>query len=91
MFGGYYAHRPLAIGTLDVGVVVGVVLRQNVACTAGIQCSLNRVLAIGFVLPRDDRRLTGGCLVVAGEGDGLEEDDNVPLGGALDRDGHGGL
>lgn len=91
MLGGHNAHRPLAVGALDVGIVVGVILRQDVLSTAGIQCSLDGVPAVRFISPGDNRRLTGSRLVLTGEGDGLEEDDYVPLCGALDRDGHGGL
>lgn len=86
---GHYANCPLAVGALNVGVVVGVVLSQYVVCAAGIKCSLDRVPAIRFVLPCDDRRLGGRHLEVTGEGDGLEEDDNVPLGRTLDCDGQG--
>ncbi len=46
LLGGHNAHCPLTVGTLDVGVIVGVILRQDIVCTAGIQCSLDGVSAI---------------------------------------------
>lgn len=92
LFGGHYAHSPQAVGTLDVRVIVWVILRQDVLRTAGIQRSLDGVPAIWFIPPCDNRTLTGGgCLVITVEGDGLEEDHNVPLCGTLDRDAHDGL
>lgn len=91
MLGGYDAYGPLAVGTLDVGVVVGVVLRYGITRTAGIQSSLNGVLTIRLVLPCNDRWQGRSCLVVTVEDDGLEEDDNVLLVGTLDSDSQGGL
>lgn len=89
--GGHGAHRPLAVGALDVGVVVGVALGQDVLRAAGIQSGLDGVAAVGLVLPNDRGGLRGRRLVVTGERDRLEEDDDVPLCGTLDRDGHGRL
>lgn len=91
LLGGHYTDCPLAISTLNVGVVVGVVLRQDILCAAGIKRGLDRVSAVRFVPPCDDGRLTGARLEVAGKSDRLEKDDNVPLRGTLDRDGHGRL
>lgn len=91
LLGGHDAHRPLAVGALNVGVVVGVVLGQDVLRAAGIQSGLDGVTAVGLVPPRDHGGLRGRRLVVTGERDRLEEDDDVPLCGTLDRDGHGRL
>lgn len=79
LLGGHDAHRALAVGALDVGVVVGVVLRQDVVGAAGVERRLHRVTAVRLVAPRHHRRLRGGGLEVAGERDGLEQDDHVAL------------
>lgn len=89
LFGGHYAHCPQVVWTLDVGVVVGVVLGQDVICTARVQRSLDGIPAIRLVPPRNDRVRRRGSLVVTGKCNGLEEDDNGPLYRALDRDGVG--
>lgn len=89
LLGCHCAHCPLTVGTLNVGVIIWVVLRNNVFSTAWIQSSLDGVPAIWFVPPCDNGRLRRGCLVITLEGDRLEEDYNVPLGGALDWDSYG--
>lgn len=89
--GGHSAHCPLAVRTFNVGVIVGVVLGYDVLCTARIQGGLNGISAIGLVLPRDHGWLLDCRLVVAGERDRLEKDDDVPLRGHLHRDGPGRL
>lgn len=81
----------MVVGTLNVGVIVGIVLGNDVVCTAGIQGSLDGIPAKGLVLPCDHRGLLDGRLVVTGECDRLEEDDDVPLCGDPDRDGPGRL
>lgn len=91
LLGGHRAHCPLAVGTLNVGVIVGVVLGYDVVRAAGIQGGLDGIPAKGLVLPRDHRGLLDRRLVVAGERDRLEEDDDVPLCEDLDRDGPGRL
>lgn len=90
LLGRHDADGALAVGTLGDGVVVGVALRQRALGAAGVQGGLDGVLAVGLVLPRDEGRLRGARLEAAGEGDGLEEDDHVLLGGTLDGDGRGG-
>lgn len=90
LLGGHDAHCPHVVGTLNVGVVVRVVLGQDVVSAAGVQGCLDGVPAVGLVPPSDDRRLRGRRLEVAGERDRLEQDDHVPLDRTLDRDGHGG-
>lgn len=36
LLGRHDAHRAQAVSALDVGVIVGVVLRQDVLCAAGV-------------------------------------------------------
>lgn len=91
LHGCHRAHCPLIVSTLNVGVIIWVVLWNDVFSTAWIQSSLDGISAVGFVLPSDNGRLSWRCLVFTLEGDGLEEDDNVPLGGALDWDSSGVL
>lgn len=88
LFGCHRAYCPLTVSTLDVGVIIWVVLRENVFSTAWIQSSLDWVSAVWFIPPSDNRRLRRWCLVIALEGDRLEKDDDVPLGGTLDWDSH---
>lgn len=83
LLGGHYSYCPLVVCTLNDGVIVGVVLRQNVVCTAGIECSLNRVPTVRLILPRYNRKLRGRCLILTSKGDRLEENDDIPLGRTL--------
>lgn len=84
--GCHCVYCPLSVSTLSVGVIIWVVLGQNVFSTAWIQSSLDWVSAIWFVPPSDNGSPSGRCLVITSEGDGLEKDYNVLLGGTLDWD-----
>ena len=90
LLGRHDADGAQAVGALDVGVVVGVVLAQEAIRAVGAQRGLDGVPAVRLVLPGHHGGLGGGGgLVVTVQDHGLEEDGDVALGGTLHRDGPG--
>ena len=90
LLGRHDAYGAQAVGALDVGVVVGIVLAQEGLGAVGAQRGLDGVAAVRLVLPCHHGGLGGGGnLVVTVQDDGLEEDGDVALGGTLHRDGPG--